>query len=208
MRTNCFKMYAHEEMNDTEKRLTPIPVDFVVEQGLKERTEAKRRPYRKLITTWAEREGNTELGEMVACRLNTGKEVERLKDLQDLPTTISPKFRKGKKAERLVMIIREINAKVENDENWTWALVMKVMLDEGLLMTNIANKFDRLIISMIPDKGIDTVRKSGDYNVKEDSRSWHEWISNPHDDWKEAANRSVCEEIYAYFSPLFIEQIS
>lgn len=201
-------MYAHEEMNDTEKRLTPIPVDFVVEQGLKERTEAKRRPYRRLITTWAEREGNTELGEMVACRLNTGKEVERLKDLQDLPTTISPKFRKGKKAERLVMIIREINAKVENDENWTWALVMKVMLDEGLLMTNIANKFDRLIISMIPDKGIDTVRKSGDYNVKEDSRSWHEWISNPHDDWKEAANRSVCEEIYAYFSPLFIEQIS
>lgn len=197
-------MYAHEEMNDTEKRLTPIPVDFVVEQGLKERTEAKRRPYRKLITTWAEREGCTELGEMVACRLNTGKEVERLKDLQDLPTTISPKFRKGKKAERLVMIIREINAKVENDENWTWALVMKVMLDEGLLMTNIANKFDRLIISMIPDKGIDTVRKSGDYNVKEDSRSWHEWISNPHDDWKEAANRSVCEEIYAYFSPLFI----
>ena len=145
---------------------------------------------------------------MVACRLNTGNEVERLKDLQDLPTTISPKFRKGKKAERLVMIIREINAKVENDENWTWALVMKVMLDEGLLMTNIANKFDRLIISMIPDKGIDTVRKSGDYNVKEDSRSWHEWISNPHDDWKEAANRSVCEEIYAYFSPLFIEQIS
>ena len=201
-------MYAHEEMNDTEKRLTPIPVDFVVEQGLKERTEAKRRPYRKLITTWAEREGYTELGEMVACRLNTGKEVERLKDLQDLPTTISPKFRKGKKAERLVMIIREINARVENDENWTWALVMKVMLDEGLLMTNIANKFDRLIISMIPDKGIDTVRKSGDYNVKEDSRSWHEWISNPHDDWKEAANRSVCEEIYAYFSPLFIEQIS
>lgn len=208
MRTNCFKMYAHEEMNDTEKRLTPIPVDFVVEQGLKERTEAKRRPYRTLITTWAEREGCTELGEIVACRLNTGKEVERLKDLQDLPTTISPKFRKGKKAERLVMIIREINAKVENDENWTWALVMKVMLDEGLLMTNIANKFDRLIISMIPDKGIDTVRKSGDYNVKEDSRSWHEWISNPHDDWKEAANRSVCEEIYAYFSPLFIEQIS
>ena len=201
-------MYAHEEMNDTEKRLTPIPVDFVVEQGLKERTEAKRRPYRKLITTWAEREGCTELGEMVACRLNTGNEVERLKDLQDLPTTISPKFRKGKKAERLVMIIREINARVENDENWTWALVMKVMLDEGLLMTNIANKFDRLIISMIPDKGIDTVRKSGDYNVKEDSRSWHEWISNPHDDWKEAANRSVCEEIYAYFSPLFIEQIS
>ena len=82
-------------------------------------------------------------------------------------------------------------------------MVMKVMLDEGLLMTNIPNKFDRLILSMIPDKGIDTVRKSGDYSILEEHRSWHRWISNPRDDWKEAANRSVCEEIYAYFRPLF-----
>ena len=109
-------------MNDTEKRLTPIPVDFVVEQGLKERTEAKRRPYRTLITAWAEHEGKAEQGETVASRLNTGNEVERLKALQDLPNSISPKFRKGEKAEQLVMIIREINDKVENDENWTWAL--------------------------------------------------------------------------------------
>ena len=183
-------MYAREKMNDTEKRLTPIPVDFVVEQGLKERTEAKRRPYRTLITAWAEHEGKAEQGETVASRLNTGNEVERLKDLQDLPNSISPKFRKGEKAEQLVMIIREINDKVENDENWTWALVMRVMM------------FDRLILSMLPGKGVDTVRKSGDYKIIKDSRSWHEWISNPHDDWKEAANRTVCEEIYTYFSPI------
>lgn len=143
-----------------------------------------------------------EKGETIVSQLDTGKEIKRLKDLQDLPSTIAPKYRKGEKAEQLVMIIREVNTRVENDENWNWALVMKVMLDEGLLMTNIPNKFDRLMLSMIPGKGVDTVRKSGDYSVIEERRSWHRWISNPNDDWKEAANRTVCEEIYAYFRPL------
>ena len=178
-------------MNDSDTQLTPIPVDFVIEQGLKEHTEAKRRPYRTLITTWAKHEGMSEQGEAIASQLNTGKEIERLTDLQDLPTTIGPKYRKGEKAEKLVMIIREINSRVENDENWNWALVMKVMLDEGLLMTNIPNKFDRLILSMIPGKGVDTVRKSGYYSVIEEHRSWHRWISNPHAAWEEAAKRSV-----------------
>ena len=189
-------------MNKTDTQLGAIPVDFVVEQGLRERTEAKRRPYRTLITTWAEHEGRAEQGRMVASRLNTGKEPERLTNLQDLPSSVAPKYRTGEKAEQLVMIIREVNAKVENDDNWTWALVMKVMLDEGLLMTNIPNKFDRLICSMIPGKGIDTVRKSGEYSIIKDNRSWYRWISNPHDDSEEATKRSVCEEIYEYFKPL------
>ena len=192
-------MYARDKMDSKETRLTPIPVDFVIEQGLNEHTEAKRRPYRTLITAWAEM---SEQGEAIVSQLDTGKEIKRLKDLQDLPSTIAPKYRKGEKAEQLVMIIREVNTRVENDENWNWALVMKVMLDEGLLMTNIPNKFDRLMLSMIPGKGVDTVRKSGDYSVIEERRSWHRWISNPNDDWKEAANRTVCEEIYAYFRPL------
>ena len=197
-------MYARDKMDSKETRLTPIPVDFVIEQGLNEHTEAKRRPYRTLITAWAEHEGMSEQGEAIASQLDTGKEIKRLKDLRDLPSTIAPKYRKGEKAEQLVMIIREVNTRVENDENWNWALVMKVMLDEGLLMTNIPNKFDRLMLSMIPGKGVDTVRKSGDYSVIEERRSWHRWISNPNDDWKEAANRTVCEEIYAYFRPLLL----
>ena len=86
-------------MNDSDKQLTPIPVGFVIEQGLKEHTEAKRRPYRTLITTWAKHEGMPEQGETIASQLNTGKEIERLTDLQDLPTTIGPKYRKGEKAE-------------------------------------------------------------------------------------------------------------
>ena len=190
-------------MNETEKQLGAIPVDFVVEQGLLERTEAKRRPYRTLITTRAEHEGKVEQGKAVVSRLNTGNEPERLKDLRNLPTTIAPKYRKGEKAELLVNIVREIDDQIKNDSNWKWSLVMKVMLDEGLLMTNIPNKFDRLICSMIPGKGIDTVRKSGDYSILEDNRSWHRWISNPHDDWEEATKRAICEEIYEYFKPLF-----
>ena len=74
---------------------------------------------------------------------------------------------------------------------------MKVMLDEGLLIVKIPNKFDRLICSMIPDKGIDTVRKN-------DTRSWRNWISNPHDDWQEAAKREICKEIYGFLKPLVV----
>ena len=144
----------------------------------------------------------SEQGEAIASQLNLGKEIERLKDLQDLPDSVHPKFRKGEKAEKLVMIIREINAKVINDSNWTWALVMKVMLDEGLIITNIRNRFDKLICMMVEDKGGGNVRNNGDFSVFQDSRSWHDWISNPHDDWKEAADRAVCQEIYEYFLPI------
>ncbi len=189
-------------MKSKETQLTPIPIDFVVEQGLLEHTEAKRRPYRTLITAWADHEDMAPLGEKAASRLNTGKEVERLTDLQDLPNSVAPKYRKGEKAEQLVRIVRKINDRVGNDSNWTWALVMKVMLDEGLVMTNIPNKFDRLICSMVEGKGIDTVRKNGDYSIIKIERSWHKWINNPHDDWKEANDRAVCEEIYELFLPL------
>lgn len=195
-------MYARDKMDSKETRLAPIPVDFVIEQGLKEHTEAKRRPYRTLITAWAEHEGMSEQGETIVSQLDTGKEIKRLKDLQDLPDSVHPKFRKGEKAEKLVMIIREINAKVINDSNWTWALVMKVMLDEGLIITNIRNRFDKLICMMVEDKGGGNVRNNGDFSVFQDSRSWHDWISNPHDDWKEAADRAVCQEIYEYFLPI------
>ena len=194
-------MYARE-MDNKDTQLRPIPVELVVELGLKEHTPAKRRPYRELITTWAEREGMSELGETIASQLNTGKEPERLKDPRNLPDSVASKYRTGDKAELLVKIIREINVKVKNDSNWSWALVMKVMLDEGLITTNIPNRADVLICKMVEGKGLTSVRNDGDYSILDDSRSWIQWISNPRTDWKEAALRSVCEEIYRYFEPL------
>ena len=194
-------MYARE-MDNNDTQLRPIPIELVIEQGLKEHTEVKRRPYRNLITTWAEREGMSELGETIASQLNTGKGPERLKDPRDLPDCVGSLYRTGDKAEQLVMIIREIDVKVRNDSKWTWALVMKVMLDEGLLTTDIRNKFDVLICKIVEGKGLTSVRNNGDYTVLKDSRSWIQWISNSHDNWKEAVQRSVCEEIYKYFEPL------
>ena len=191
-------------MNNRDTQLAAIPIDFVVKQGLQEHTEVKRRPYSTLIRTWAKDQGQAELGEEIASRLKTSKEPERLKDLRNLPNSVAPKYRTGDKAELLVAIVRKIDEKIQNDTNWKWALVMKVMLDEGLLIVKITNKFDRLICSMIPGKGIDTVRKNGDYSILDDTRSWRNWISNPHDDWQEAAKREICKEIYGFLKPLVV----
>ena len=95
-----------------------------------------------------------------------------------------------------------IDVQMKNDSNWKWSLVMKVMLDEGMLVTNIPNKFDRLICSMIPGKGIDTVRKNGDYSILQDLRSWRSWIDDSEIDSDEVINRIVCEDIYDRFKPL------
>ncbi len=190
-------------MYNIEKQLSAIPIDFVLKQGEKEHTEAKRRPYSTLIRTWAEHEGEAELGNDIANKLNLGKESEKLKDLRNLPNAVAPKYRTGEKAEQFVKIVRLIDDRIQNDSNWTWALTMKVMLDEGLLMGNIPNKFDKLICSMIPGKGRDTVRKNGDYKVLQDNRSWRNWITHPHDCWEEARDHEICEEIYGYLEPLF-----
>ena len=92
-------MYARDKMDSKETRLAPIPVDFVIEQGLNEHTEAKRRPYRTLITTWANHEGMPEQGETIASQLNTGKEIERLTDLQDLLHHNRSQISDGREAE-------------------------------------------------------------------------------------------------------------
>ena len=189
-------------MNNKEIQLPAIPVSFVLQQGEMEHTEAKRRPYSTLIRTWAEYEGKAELGEKIVARLTINKESDKLKNLQELPNSVATKYRKGEKAEQLVMIVREIDAKIHNDSNWRWSLVMKVMLDEGLLTVKIPNKFDRLICSMIPGKGRDNVRKNGDYSVIDDKRPWRNWISKHSDCWEEATNREICEEIYEYFKPI------
>ena len=76
-------MYARD-MNDRDTQLAAIPIDFVVKQGLQEHTEMKRRPYSTLIRTWAEHQGQAELGEMIASKLSIGKEPEKLKDLRKI----------------------------------------------------------------------------------------------------------------------------
>ena len=109
-------------MNDRDTQLAAIPIDFVVNQGLQEHTEMKRRPYSTLIRTWAEQQGQAELGEKIASSLSIGKEPEKLKDLRNLPNSVASKYRTGDKAELLVAIVRKIDEKIQNDTNWKWAL--------------------------------------------------------------------------------------
>ena len=92
-------------MNDRDTQLAAIPIDFVVNQGLQEHTEMKRRPYSTLIRTWAEHQGQAELGEKIASSLSIGKEPEKLKDLRNLPNSVASKYRTGDKAELLVAIL-------------------------------------------------------------------------------------------------------
>jgi hypothetical protein len=191
------------EVDINQPALAPIDVEFVVAEGLQENTEAKRRPYVKLIRRWAQRQGSAEQGEAVVGRLALDGGSKVLTDLRHLPNEVSKKYREGDKAEQLVKFVREIDGTIKLNSNWTWAHVMRVMMDEGILMTNIPNRFDVLICSMIPGKGSGTVRKNGDYSLIETKRSWRDWIENYRDDWDEANNRAICKEIFEFLEPLF-----
>lgn len=182
--------------------LAPIDVEFVVAEGLQEKTEAKRRPYVKLIRRWALKQGSAEQGEAIVGRLALKGAVTALTDLRHLPNEVSKKYRDGDKAEQLVTLVREIDGQIKVNSNWTWAHVMRVMMDEGILMTNIPNRFDLLICAMVPGKGSGTVRKNGDYSLIETKRSWRNWIEKYSDDWQEANDRAICKEIFDFLSPL------
>lgn len=191
------------EVNIYQPTLAPIDVDFVVAEGLQEKTEAKRRPYVKLIRKWALKQGCAAEGEAVVSRLALDGGAKVLTDLRHLPIDVSKKYREGDKAEQLVTFVREIDGAIKLNSNWTWAHVMRVMMDEGILMTNIPYRFDNLVCSMIPDKGLGTVRKNGDYSLIETKRSWRNWIEKYEDDWDEANNRAICKEIFEFLEPLF-----
>jgi hypothetical protein len=186
-------------MDNTQDILAPIAVDFVVEQGLQEKTEAKRRPYIALIRRWAEREGRAELGERLAAPLVLASGAPKLDShLIDL----TKKYRDGERLQRLVNAVRDLDERIKVNYHWTWAHVMRVLMDEGVLMTNIPNRFDRLVCSMIPGKGIDNVRKNGDYDMINGQRSWRNWIEDYSIDWNESNNRSICKEIFDFLAPV------
>lgn len=185
-------------MDNVQETLAPIAVDFVVEQGLQEKTEAKRRPYIALIRRWAQHEGRVELGERLASPLTLTAGAPKLDSQLN---QLTKKYREGERLQQLVRVVRDIDERIKVDSNWTWAHVMRVLMDEGVLMTNIPNRFDRLMCSMIPGKGIDNVRKSGDYGLIETRRSWRDWIENYNYDWEEANNRAICKEIFDVLEP-------
>ena len=184
--------------------IEPIPVEFVLSVAQTKATPAQRRPYVELIERWGDEQNCGDAARQLLQRLREGQEI----DLRKMPREFMPRYRQPEVAEKLIEIVRKIDAVIASkQENWTWAHVMRVMVDEGILYKPTINRFDQLICSMIPGKGRDTVRKHGDYDYlmgQEDS--WSLWPSsylNP----ALAAERSICNQIALEFAPILTRTI-
>lgn len=189
-------------METTLTRLQPIPVEFVIGHALTKNTETQRRPYVELIRQWAEGEGMETEGLEAIRRISGEQKI----DAKHMPKEFYQMYRMGEKAEQLIAMIQEIDEKIRIDEeSWTWAHVMRVMVDECiLLVTTSINRFDVIITSMIPGKGFDNVRKNGDYRtiMRDRNYSYHSWTSNGHVNPVEASNREICQQIAEFFAPI------
>lgn len=181
--------------------LADIAVSFVVGQARTKATDSQRRPYVELIKAWAEHEGQAAAGEAVVSQIVGTQQV----DAEHMPREILPRYRKGEVAEALICIVRELNEVIASGaELWTWAHVMRVLIDVGILLpTTSVNRFDVIICSMVPGKGRDTVRKNGNYILVTDrDRTYRDFTSISQVHPQEAANREICEQIALRFEPI------
>ena len=186
--------------------LPPIPVDYVVGYAQSRATDSQRRPYVELIRSWAEHEGCEQAAE-VALNAITGLSMS---DANHMPKELYQQYRKGERAEQLIGIIRQLNDAIQSgEEMWTWAHVMRVMVDENILLSQVSiNRFDAIICSMIPCKGRDTVRKHGDYRIMlQRDRSYHTWSSQAHLAPQEASDKEICQQIAQQFLPILSRTI-
>ncbi len=183
--------------------LKSIPVDFVCQQA-RTLTEVKRKPLVNLITAW---------GEKCKCPEAAMEAVEDISqavmeiDTKNMPSLFYPKYREPETAEKLKEVIQSINIKIINKtEPWDWALVMKVMIDELIIMRTTANKFDTLISQMIPQHP-GRIRKSGDYSIIRYEETWSMWPKNSHLDPTKAEFRTKCNQIAMEFKDLLERKI-
>ena len=181
-------------------RLNPIPLDFIVGHALTKPTEARRQPYIELVRAWAEHEEAPKLGREAADRMLQRQAI----DAEHMPKEFTPIYRQPQKAALLMEIIRRIDRKIStHEEDWTWAHVMRVMTDEGIMfgIKLTPNRFDT-IISNITGKGRDNIRKSGDYGLMNQEEPWTMWPKESYLDPTMAAHRTICMMIAQELSPI------
>jgi len=185
--------------------LPHIPVAYVAGVARTKKTDGQRKPYVDLIKQWAEHESMEEAGLQVVCSITGTQQA----DADHMPKELYQTFRKGEKAAELIRIIRHIDDVIQSrEEMWTWAHVMRVMIDENILMPVKPNRFDTIICSMIPGKGRDTVRKNGDYLFMSDpDKSYHAWSSSEYLAPREASNKDICQQIAQCFAPILSRHI-
>ena len=185
-------------MEKTLTGLPPIPVEYILGVAQTKATDVQRRPYVSLIEGWGEEQNMAQEASDLLKRLRKNPEM----DVKKMPKEFSPKYRDPKRAHQLIEIIREIDEIISTRaEIWTWAHVMRVMMDEGILIKLKVNRFDTIICSMIPGKGHDTVRKSGKYSYLMDQKMpWSMWSSTIEANL--GGEKTICNMIAQKFSPI------
>ena len=187
-------------MTTTLTGIEPIPVEYILGIAQTKATAAQRRPYIELIKRWGDETNRADEASQLLRRLREGQEL----DPHSMTREFMPRFRQPEVAAQLIEIVRHIDAVIASkQENWTWAHVMRVMCDEGIIYKPTVNRFDQLICSMIPDKGRDTVRNHGDYlYLMSQKEPWPSWTSQSYINPTLAAVRSICNQIALEFAPI------
>lgn len=197
---------THKEFT-MEKTLTgiePIPVEYILGIAQTKASAAQRRPYIELIERWGDEMNRNDEARQLLKRLRDGQVL----DPQKMPREFMPRFRQPEIAEKLIEIVRKIDEVIASRrENWTWAHVMRVMVDEGILYKPTVNRFDQLICAMVPDKGRDTVRKHGDYDIMNQKEPWSLWTQQSYINPSLAAERSICNQVALEFAPVLTRKI-
>jgi hypothetical protein len=182
-----------------------IPLSYIVEFAKSQPTQAKRQAFVNLIRFWAENGGD----EMAAVKAILEIQGGQMISASCMPREFLPMFRSEIIATKLIAIIRKIDVTISTKaENWDWAHVMRVMIDEGIILTSTTpNKFDQLICAMIPGKGRDNVRKNGDYSILDRKEPWTQWTKLSHLNPQEAQDRMICNMIAKEFEPVLRRKI-
>ena len=183
--------------NDNE---TGIPLSIIVEYAKGQTTQARRQAFVNLIHFWKDNGGDLDAAVKAILEIQGGQVISA----GNMPKEFMPYYRSETIATKLIDIVRKIDEKIASKEdNWDWAHVMRVMIDEGIIMTNTTpNKFDQLVCAMVPGKGRDNVRKNGDYSILYRKEPWPLWTKESHLDPQVAQDRTICNMIAKEFQPV------
>lgn len=176
------------------EKLNPIPVEFVVDFAREFPTAKLREPFIQLINRWAMHENQVAEGLEISGQL---KDASQKKNSKKLLMYLYPTYRQEAKLKLLKEALLVIDAKIHGHMvMWTWAYVMRVMLDENILTTKVFSHFDELVCGLI-SKSKDTVRKNGDYNeLMSRKESYHFWPKDYKIGKELAHDRFFCYEVF------------
>ena len=189
----------------TDNNETGIPLGIIVEYAKAQSTQARRQAFVNLIRFWADNGGDLEAAVKAILEIQGGQVISA----GNMPREFMPYYRSETIAVKLIDIIRKIDERIAaKEDNWDWAHVMRVMIDEGIILTNTTpNKFDQLICAMVPGKGRDNVRKNGDYSILDRNEPWTQWTKQSHLNPQEAQDRTICNMIAIEFQPVLRRKI-